>query len=91
MLREAVQQHDRIAVARLGDVQAGAAYLDEAVRQAGYGRERPGAGSGGLGVAGRPRARYRASGRRRGGDRHGFLLGQDFSPWKRNPGRAAFP
>jgi hypothetical protein len=55
-----MQQHHRVAAAGLGDVQAGAAYLDETVRQAGYGREWPGAGSGGRtgGAAGRPRAWY---------------------------------
>jgi hypothetical protein len=46
VLREAVQQHNGGAVARLGDVQAGAAYLYETVRHPGHVRERPGAGAG---------------------------------------------
>ena len=46
MLREAVQQHDRIAAARLGDVQADAPHIYETVRHPGDVRERPGAGAG---------------------------------------------
>jgi hypothetical protein len=41
-----VQQHDGVAVARLGDVQAGAAYVYETVRHPGHVQERPGAGAG---------------------------------------------